>query len=59
MQSALVEHASNAMHGIDWEKTEVVECHPTTIRGCPRGMAQGQGRTPHQLRTGMKAHALS
>ena len=27
-QSAVAEHASNEMHDIDWEKAEVVECHP-------------------------------
>jgi len=26
-QSAVAEHASNEMHDIDWEKTEVVDCH--------------------------------
>ena len=27
-QSAVAEHATNEMHDIDWEKAEVVDCHP-------------------------------
>ena len=27
-QSAVAEHASKEMHGIDWVKAKVVDCHP-------------------------------
>ena len=33
-QSAVAEHTSNEMHDIDWEKTEVVHCHPHYHQRC-------------------------
>ena len=33
-QSAVAEHASNEMHDIDWEKAEVVDCHPHYCQRC-------------------------
>ena len=33
-QSALAEHATNEMHDIDWEKDEVVDCHPHYRQRC-------------------------
>ena len=33
-QSAVAEHATNAMHDIDWEKAEVVDCHPHYRQRC-------------------------
>ena len=33
-QSAVAEHASNEMHDIDWERTEVVHCHPHYHQRC-------------------------
>ena len=33
-QSAVAEHATNEMHDIDWEKAEVVDCHPHYRQRC-------------------------
>ena len=33
-QSAVTEHATNEMHDIDWEKAEVVDCHPHYRQRC-------------------------
>ena len=33
-QSAVTEHATNEMHDIDWEKAEVVDCHPHYHQRC-------------------------
>ena len=33
-QSAVAEHATSEMHDIDWEKAEVVDCHPHYRQRC-------------------------
>ena len=48
-QSAVAEHASNETHDIDWEKAEVVDCHPHYASGVPwRHGISGRVRNPTQ-----------